>query len=199
MVYPRSLNNLIDSLKMLPGVGEKTAERMALAMLKFENSKLESFATSVIDVKNKIKPCTICHNLTERDICDICSDESRRQDVICVVEDVKNIFLFEKNSLFTGKYHVLGGLISPIDGTEPEDINLQSLLDRLAKGTVNEIILAIKPSLEEETTSLYISKKLEGKGVVVSKIAHGVPMGADMEYIDTMTLENALSDRKKIS
>lgn len=199
MVYPKSLNNLINSLKILPGVGEKTAERMALAMLNFDKEKLESFATAIIDVKNKIKPCPICHNLTEQNICDICSNENRRKDIICVVEDVKNIFLFEKNSLFNGQYHVLGGLISPIDGTDPDDINIKTLFDRVNKGDIKEVIIAIKPSLEEEATSLYISKKLENSGVTVSKIAQGVPMGADMEYIDAMTLENALSDRKKIS
>ncbi|MDD2469909.1 MAG: recombination mediator RecR [Bacilli bacterium] len=199
MVYPKSLNNLINSLKILPGVGEKTAERMALAMLNFDKEKLESFATAIIGVKNKIKPCPICHNLTEQNICDICSNENRRKDIICVVEDVKNIFLFEKNSLFNGQYHVLGGLISPIDGTDPDDINIKTLFDRVNKGDIKEVIIAIKPSLEEEATSLYISKKLENSGVTVSKIAQGVPMGADMEYIDAMTLENALSDRKKIS
>ncbi|MDD4643790.1 MAG: recombination mediator RecR [Bacilli bacterium] len=199
MVYPKSLNNLINSLKILPGVGEKTAERIALAMLNFDKEKLESFATAIIGVKNKIKPCPICHNLTEQNICDICSNENRRKDIICVVEDVKNIFLFEKNSLFNGQYHVLGGLISPIDGTDPDDINIKTLFDRVNKGDIKEVIIAIKPSLEEEATSLYISKKLENSGVTVSKIAQGVPMGADMEYIDAMTLENALSDRKKIS
>lgn len=133
MGYPRSLNNLINSFKNLPGVGEKTAERMALAMLDFDKSKLDSFATSIIDVKNKVRRCSICNNLSESDTCDICSDKSRDRDVICVVEDVKNVILFEKNGLFNGLYHVLNGLISPVDGIDPSDINVDALLDRVVK------------------------------------------------------------------
>ncbi|MDD2202790.1 MAG: recombination mediator RecR [Bacilli bacterium] len=199
MAYPKSLNNLISSFKDLPGVGEKTAERMALTMLNFEKNKLDSFAKAIINVKDKIKRCSICNNLTEDEICDICSDTSRDENTICVVEDVKNVMLFEKNGLFNGKYHVLNGLISPVDGIDPSDINIQSLLDRVKKENTKEIIIAVKPSLEGEATALYISKKLEGNNVIVSKIAHGVPMGADMEYIDAMTLETALFDRKKVS
>lgn len=199
MAYPRSLTNLINSLKDLPGVGEKTAERMALAMLDFEPAKLEVFATSIIDVKNKIKRCSICFNLSETDICEICSNKHRDKDTLCVVEDVKNVFLFEKNALFNGRYHVLNGLISPIDGINPSDINVDSLLDRIKKESIKEVILAVKPSLEGEATALYISKKLENEDVIVSKIAHGVPMGTDMEYIDAITLQTALSDRKEIS
>lgn len=199
MGYPRSLNNLINSFKNLPGVGEKTAERMALAMLDFDKSKLDSFATSIIDVKNKVRRCSICNNLSESDTCDICSDKSRDRDVICVVEDVKNVILFEKNGLFNGLYHVLNGLISPVDGIDPSDINVDALLDRVVKEKINEVIIAVKPSIEGETTALYISKKLENRDVIVSKIAHGIPMGADMEYIDAMTLETALFERKKIS
>lgn len=199
MAYPRSLNNLINSFKNLPGVGEKTAERMALAMLDFDKSKLDNFATSIIDVKNKIRKCSKCYNLSENDLCDICSDNSREKDTICVVEDVKNVILFEKNGLFHGMYHVLNGLISPVDGIDPSDINIDSLLTRIKEEMVKEVIIAVKPSLEGEATALYISKMLEGSNVIVSKIAHGIPMGTDMEYIDAMTLETALFERKKIS
>jgi recombination protein RecR len=199
MGYPRSLNNLIDNFKNLPGIGEKTAERMALAMLDFDKSKLDSFATSIIDVKNKIKRCSICNNLSEKEICDICDDKSRDNHVICVVEDVKNVVLLEKNGIFDGKYHVLDGLISPLNGIDPSDINIESLLKRVDDELIKELIIAVKPSIEGEATALYISKKLEGKNVTVSKIAHGVPMGADMEYIDAMTLETAFFERKKIS
>lgn len=199
MAYPRSLNNLINSFKNLPGVGEKTAERMALAMLEFDKVKLDNFATSIIDVKNKIKKCRKCYNLSENDLCDICSDGSREKDAICVVEDVKNVILFEKNGLFHGMYHVLNGLISPVDGIDPSDINIDSLLERIKEELVKEVIIAVKPSLEGEATALYISKMLEGSNVIVSKIAHGIPMGTDMEYIDAMTLETALFERKKIS
>jgi recombination protein RecR len=199
MGYPRSLNNLIENFKNLPGIGEKSAERMALAMLDFEKEKLDSFATSIIDVKNKIKRCVICNNLSEKDVCEICSDSSRDKNIICVVEDAKNVALLEKNGIFNGKYHVLDGLISPLNGIDPSDINIEALLNRVEKENINEIIIAVKPSIEGEATALYISKKLEGKNVVVSKIAHGVPMGADMEYIDAITLETAFYERKKIS
>lgn len=199
MIYPRSLSNLINSLKDLPGVGEKTAERMALAMLDFDSNKLETFAKAITDVNNKIRRCSICYNLSENEICDICANKRREQDVICVVEDVKSVFLFEKNGLFNGKYHVLNGLISPMDGIDPSDININALLKRVKDEEIKEVILAVKSSLEGEATSLYISKKLKDTGVVVSKIAHGVPMGADMEYIDAMTLETALFERKEVS
>jgi recombination protein RecR len=199
MGYPRSLNNLIENFKNLPGVGEKTAERMALAMLEFEKNKLDSFATSIIDVKNKIRRCNICNNLAEGEICDVCLDKGREKNIICVVEDAKNVMLFEKNGLFNGQYHILNGLISPIDGIDPNDINIASLLDRVKKGNIKEVIVAVKPSLEGEATALYISKMLNNTDVVVSKMAHGIPMGTDMEYIDAMTLETALSERKKIS
>lgn len=199
MAYPKSINNLINSFKNLPGVGEKTAERMALAMLEFDESKMSSFATSIIDVKEKIKRCPICYNLTETEMCEICLDKNREKDTICVVEDVKSLILFEKNGLFNGQYHVLNGLISPIDGIDPDDINIDPLLKRVKNNGVKEVIIAVRPSLEGEATALYISKKLNNSDVIVSKIAHGIPMGADMEYIDAMTLETALFDRKKIS
>ncbi|MFA5407542.1 MAG: recombination mediator RecR [Bacilli bacterium] len=199
MIYPRSLNNLINSLKNLPGVGEKTAERMALAMINFDDGKLDNFASSIIDVKNKIRRCSLCNNLSENDICDICLDKNRKRDIICVVEDVKSIILFEKNGLFNGLYYVLNGLISPVDGIDPSDINIDSLLERVAKEKITEIIIAVKTSIEGETTALYITKRLEKAPVTVSKIAHGIPMGTDMEYIDAMTLETALFERKKIS
>lgn len=199
MAYPRSLNNLINNFKNLPGVGEKTAERMALSMLDFDKDRLDSFANSIMDVRNKIRRCSVCNNLSENELCDICQDQSRNRDIICVVEDVRNVSLLEKNSIFNGQYHVLNGLISPLNGIDPSDINIDSLLNRVSKNNIKEIIIAVKPSIEGEATALYISKKLDGKDVLVSKIAHGVPMGADMEYIDAITLETAFSDRKKIS
>lgn len=199
MNYPSSLKNLIDCFKKLPGVGEKTAERFSLSVLGFDEKLIESFSDSIKDVKYKIKRCSICNNLTESDVCDICRDENRDSSVICVVEEAKNSILFEKMGTYKGKYHILNGLISPLDGVGPEDINVDKLIDRIDSEGVSEVILALKPSIEGETTSLYISKVLSGKGVKVTKIAHGIPMGADMEYIDMLTLEMALSDRKEIS
>ena len=199
MVYPKSLSNLIESYKHLPGIGEKTAERLALATLDFKKDELDFFAKSLIDVKNKIRRCTNCFNISETEICDICSDKRRDTKSICVVEDVKSVILFEKNSLFDGQYHVLNGLISPINGIEPSDININFLLNRIKRDEIKELIIAVKPSLEGETTAMYITKKLENTGVLVTKIAHGIPMGADMEYMDAMTLEKALFERKTIS
>ena len=199
MNYPSSLKNLIDCFKKLPGVGEKTAERFSLSVLGFDEKLIENFSDSIKDVKYKIKRCSICNNLTESDVCDICRDDTRDSSVICVVEEAKNSILFEKMGAYKGKYHILNGLISPLDGIGPEDINIDKLIERIDSEGVSEVILALKPSIEGETTSLYISKVLSGKGVKVTKIAHGIPMGADIEYIDMLTLEMALSDRKEIS
>lgn len=199
MNYPSSLKNLIDCFKKLPGVGEKTAERFSLSVLDFDEKLIESFSDSIKDVKYNIKRCSICNNLTESDVCDICRDDTRETSIICVVEEAKNSILFEKMGSYRGKYHVLNGLISPLDGVGPLDINIDKLIDRIDREGISEVILALKPSIEGETTSLYISKVLSGKGVRVTKIAQGIPIGADMEYIDMLTLEMALSDRKEIS
>jgi recombination protein RecR len=198
MKYPNSLNNLIENLKLLPGIGEKTAERLAFAIKDFDKNRLDDFANAIIDVKNKIKQCSICHNITEKDICEICSDKNRNQEVLCVVEDAKNVILFEKHGFFDGKYHVLEGLISPINGINPEDINIASLLNRIKKEKIKEVIIAIKPTLEGEATTQYISKMLDGLDIKVTKIAHGIPMGIDMDYLDPLTLEIALYDRTEV-
>lgn len=197
--YPKSLQNLIECLKKLPSVGEKSAERMALSVLGMNKEQVNMFANSLIDVKEKIRYCKKCGNFSEQEICDICSDSSRNSGVLCVVEYPKNILLFEKTGCFFGKYHVLNGLISPLDGITPEDINMKSLVERVDEEKIKEIIIAVKPSIEGETTALYISKLFEGYPVIITKIAHGVPLGTDMEYIDTLTLELALEDRKRIS
>ncbi len=199
MNYPNTLKNLIECFKKFPGIGEKTAERMALSTLEMPDETLELFSTSLKNVKTKIKKCEKCGNLTENDLCQICLDEGRNKTTLCVVEESKNVILFEKIGTYNGVYHVLGGLISPLDGVNPEDINLNSLLERIKKEKIKEVIIAVKPSIEGETTALYIRKMLEGLDVVVSKIAHGIPMGAEMEYIDPLTLELALEDRTTIS
>ena len=196
-MYPDSLQQLIESFKYLPGIGEKTAERMAFAILDMEEEKIENFSNSIMDAKKKIHRCPICYSLTDQDECLICSDKSRN-DILCVVEDPKSVFLFEKLGLFKGKYHVLKGLISPLDGINPEDIELEKLIDRVKKEKYKELILAFKPSIEGETTSLYIKRILGDMDLSITKIASGVPMGADMEYIDAMTLERALIDRKNV-
>ena len=196
--YPQTFNNLIECYKKLPGIGEKNAERLAFATLELDDEIIDVFSDSLKTLKMKTKNCEICGNLSEEDKCSICSDQTRNHKVICVVENTKNLVLFEKTGAFSGVYHILGGLISPLDGINPEDINLDSLFKRISKEEVEEVILALKPSVEGETTSLYIQKKLEKSNIKVTKIAYGVPMGTDMEYIDAMTLEIALSNRSVI-
>lgn len=197
-MYPNSIKNLIDCLKNLPGIGEKSAERMAFSILNFEHDRLDEFGNAVLALKN-IKKCPICNNITDMDKCYICSDEGRSNDTIFVVEKPKDIVLFEKMGNYKGKYHVLGGLISPIDGINPEDINIDSLVNRVKDNNVSEVIVVLKPSIEGETTMQYIKKLLSKYDVRVSKIPIGIPMGADIEYIDSMTLEMAFEDRKEVS
>lgn len=197
-MYPDSIRNLIESFKYLPGIGEKTAERLAFAVLDLEEEQTELFVESLIDVKKRIRQCNNCNALTENDVCFVCSDLTRDKNILCVVEDTKNVFLFEKLGMFHGYYHVLNGLISPLDGINPEDIGIDKLLDRITSDGFKEIIFAFKPSIEGETTALYIKKVLSGMDIVVTRLASGVPIGADMEYVDSLTLERALKDRKEI-
>ncbi len=198
MKYPDTISAAIECLKHFPGIGEKTAERMAFSILELDDAIVETLSQSLTDMKKKITKCKLCNNICEKDICDICRDKSR-DSILCVVEDVKNVFLFESIGSYHGKYFVLNHLISPIDGINPEDVNISQLIQYVKKEKITEVILALKPCIEGETTSLYLTKMLEGLPVTVSKIAQGIPIGAEMSYIDIMTLETALEDRKKIS
>lgn len=199
MNYPKTILNLIECFKKFPGIGEKTAERLALATLNMDDDIINLFSKSLKDGKTKIKKCSRCGSLTETDLCQICTDKSRDTSTLCVVEECKNVILFEKIGTFKGLYHVLGGLISPLEGINPEDIHIDKLINRIKNENIKEVILAIKPSVEGETTALYIRKMLEGTDVKISKIAHGIPMGADIDYIDPLTLEMAIEDRTTIS
>ena len=199
MKYPNSLQELIEYFKLLPGIGEKNAERLAFAVLKFSDEQVEGFSESLKNVKTNIKKCEICNNLTENDKCDICLDQSRSSDVLCVVENTKNLILFEKANVFNGKYHVLEGLISPLEGVNPEDIKINQLINRIKDEKIKEVILALTPNIEGETTSGYILKMLEGYDVSVTKIAAGIPVGADMEYLDPLTIQMAMQGRNKLS
>ena len=199
MKYPESLQMLIESLKKLPGIGEKSAERMALSILNMSEEDVEKFSESLLNVKKKLRNCKICGHLTEDDICYICANESRDKNLICVIEDYKSVFSFEKVGNYNGVYHVLNGLISPIDGIGPEDINISSLVKRVEKLDKPELILALKSSIEGETTTLYIKKIFEKKNVTISRLAYGIPIGAEIDYLDIITLDKALEDRKKIS
>lgn len=198
MIYPESLENLINYYKKLPGIGEKNAERLALATLNFKEEDLDKFSDTIRNVK-KIHKCSICGHLTEGDICNICADPSRDKNLICVIEDYKSVFSFEKAGNFRGVYHVLNGLISPADNIGPDNINLSSLVKRVEASKKPELILALKSTVEGETTTLYIKKIFEKKNVLISRLSYGIPMGAEIDYLDIITLDKALEDRKKIS
>lgn len=200
MKFPKSLEELIECFKLLPGIGEKNAERLSFAVLKFSDENSEKFSTAITNVKTKIKKCEKCNNLTEEaDLCSICTDDTRDESTICVVENTKDLILFEKSNAYKGKYHVLEGLISPLEGINPEDIKINQLINRIKEENIKEVILALNMSMEGETTSLYITKLLEGTDVSVTKIAAGIPVGADMEYLDALTIQRALEGRNKVS
>lgn len=198
-MYPKSISNLIEAFKYFPGVGEKTAERMAFNVLNMDLVQSDFLADSIKNVKKNIKKCEICGNITEDKVCYICKDTTRNSDYLCVVEDPKAIISIEKLGIYRGYYHVLNGLISTLDGVNPEDIRLDKLIERIQNGKIKEVILAVKPCLEGEMTSLYINNVLADTNILVSRLASGIPMGADMEYIDAITLEKAFDNRKKIS
>lgn len=196
---PDSLKNLIDSFQNFPGIGEKTAERMAFSILNFDDEKFSLLQENLKLVKDEIHPCKRCNSLTDKELCEICESSIRDKNTICVVDDSKIVFLFEKLGTYKGLYHVINGLISPLDDINPEDIGLDRLLNRIKEEEIKEVILAFKPSVEGEITALYIKKILDGMNILVTRLASGVPIGADMEYIDALTLERALEDRKEIS
>lgn len=197
--YPEKLEKVIEFYKKLPGIGDKSAERMALATLDLKADDIDQFSEDIKAARKELHPCHICGHLTDNDICNICSDEQRETNLICVIEDYKSVFSFEKVGNYRGVYHVLNGLISPIDDVGADDINLSSLLKRLERLENPEIILALKSSIEGQTTTLYIKKIFEGKNVLISRLSYGLPMGAEIDYIDTLTLDKALNDRRYIS
>ena len=197
-MYSETVNKLINQFEKLPGIGHKTAVRLAFYILESDENVAKEFSETLVKAKKNVKFCSICYNLTEKDPCDICSNSKRDESTICVVENVKDVIAMEKTHEYKGKYHVLGGLISPLEGIGPEDININKLISRIDGDKVNEIILALKPSIEGETTMQYIKKLLENKNVKVTRIATGIPIGTDIEYIDPMTLEFALEGRKDI-
>ena len=199
MNYPKSFKKLVESLKLLPGVGEKTAERYAFSILNMEKEKIDDFSNSIKEIKNNITTCKTCGSMCESNKCMICEDEYREPGIICVVENQKNVFIFEKIGIFKTKYHVLGGLISPMDGVNPEDLSINKLVQRIKDEQIKELILALRPGIEGNTTALYIRKILQGMDVKVTQIAQGVPIGADMEYLDNLTLELALENRSEIA
>ena len=199
MVYPSNLANVINYFRKFPGIGEKSAERLALFVINMSSDDVNSFAASMIDSKLNLHPCSICGHITDKEICDVCSDEKRNKNLICVLEDYKSVFAFERAGNFNGVYHVLNGLISPLNDVNPEDINIASLEKRIKDLDNPEIIIALKSSMEGDTTTLYIQKKLEKENVSISRLSYGIPMGAEIDFLDEITLDRALHDRKLIS
>ncbi len=199
MALPRIFTDLVNNLTLFPGVGEKTAERYVYSLCDKEPEEVENLANALIDFKKNIRYCEVCGCLTDTDKCDICSDKNRDRSTICIVEDSKNVFFIEKTKKYNGLYHVLNGVISPIEGKNPEDLNLYSLLNNRITKDIKEVIIALNPSIEGEVTSLYIQKVLEKYNIKVSRLSYGIPMGSDIEYLDPIMISKAWDDRKVIS
>jgi len=198
MAGPQSLTDLVEKLRTLPGVGRKTAERLAFHILKSPRAEAENLSRAIMDVKDKAMLCSVCSSITDTDPCQICADQARDHSMICVVEEAHDLFSIERVGEYTGVYHVLMGALSPLDGVGPEEIRVKELMARVEKGGVIEIILATNPNAEGEATAMYLAKTLRPLGIAVTRIARGLPMGGDLEYADEMTLSKSLSGRTRI-
>ena len=196
--YSPSIEKSIESFERLPSIGHKTAVRLAFHMLDLSKEETEEFINSIINAKEKLKYCSNCYNISDTDPCPICASPKRDQSSICVVEDVRDIIAMEKTHEFKGVYHVLHGSISPMNGVGPDDIKIKELLARLMDGSVKEVILATNPRVEGEATAMYLSKLIKPLGVKVTRIAHGIPVGGDLEYTDEITLTKALEGRREL-
>ena len=193
----KTLDNVINEFSKLPGIGRKSAARIAFHVLEMENEEIERFTEILKEAKLKIKKCSVCGNLTEDNTCEICTDEERVKDIICIVKDPRDIMAFEKSKTFNGLYHVLGGIIDPLNGVTVDDLDINKLEKRLTSD-IKEVILALDPSLEGETTSLYLSRIIKDKNIKVSRIASGIPMGGNIEFSDIATLSRSIEGRKEI-
>lgn len=196
--YSPSIEKLIESFEKLPSIGHKTATRLAFYMLDLNEADTKEFIDSIVDAKTKLKFCSKCFNISDTDPCIICSNPKRDESIICVVEDVRDIVAMERTHEFKGVYHVLHGSISPMNGIGPEDIKIKELLNRISEGNIKEVIIATNPRVEGEATSMYISKLIKPFGVRVTRIAHGIPVGGDLEYTDEVTLTKALEGRREM-
>ena len=197
--YPKPLNKLINELSKLPGIGGKTAQRLAFHILALEESEATALANSIVNAKRSLPYCSVCGNLTDTDPCEICSEESRDRTKVCVVETPQDVIAMERIREFKGLYHVLHGAISPVEGIGPNDINLKSLITRLQQhDEIDEIIVATNPNIEGEATAMYIARLLKPSGIKVTRIAHGIPVGGDLEYADEVTLLKAMEGRREI-
>ena len=198
MIYPKSIASLIEHFQKFPSVGPKSAQRMAFYLLRMPKSEVEKFAQSMLDAKENTKTCEICFNLSATSPCEICTSSQRDKSTICVVAETKDLIAIEKTNEYKGLYHVLQGLISPMDGIGADDIRIKELLNRLTDENVREVILALSPSVEGEATSLYLSKLIKPFGVKISRIAFGLPVGADLEYADEITIAKAIEGRREL-
>lgn len=196
--YAKPLVRLIDELSCLPGIGGKSAQRLAFHILSMEEEEVKGLAEAILNAKKTMHYCSVCGNLTDTDPCSICADSSRDLRSLCVVETPRDVAAMERIREYRGRYHVLHGCISPVDGIGPEDINLRSLLQRLQTEAVEEVIMATNPTIEGEATAMYIARLLKPAGLKVSRIAHGLPVGADLEYADEVTLSKSLENRKEL-
>jgi recombination protein RecR len=198
MYYPEPISKLMDSFMKLPGIGPKTAVRLAFYVLNMKDDDVLDFANALVNAKRELTHCSICGHITDKEVCSVCSDPNRDQSIICVVEDPKDVIAMEKMKEYNGKYHVLHGAISPMDGIGPEDINVPDLLNRLKDDEVKELILATNANIEGEATAMYISRLVKPSGIRTTRIAHGLPVGGDLEYADEVTLSRALEGRRDL-
>jgi recombination protein RecR len=196
--YPSSILKLIKSLSKLPGIGEKTAERLAMHILRAPLREAEQLSRSIVEVKDNIKLCSICFGLSDTDICNICSDRTRTPSILCVVEQPADMVAIEKSGAFTGLYHILEGVLSPMDGIGPDNIRIKELISRIAQGEIKEVVLATSTNLEGEATAAYIAERIENYPIKVTRIASGVPIGGDLKYVDQVTLKKAMETRHAV-
>jgi len=197
-VSGKALGKMVEAFMKLPGIGRKSAERLAFAVLGMPREEAAGIAQAILDLKNNSRYCTVCNNITEDELCGICRDVRRDGTRICVVEEPSNILILEKSGIFRGRYHALLGAISPLDGIGPEDLKIDGLLDRLRSGGFKEVIIATNPTVKGETTALYLSKLIKPLGISVSRIAYGLPVGGDIEYADENTVQRALEGRREM-
>lgn len=198
MHYPEPISKLIDSFMKLPGIGPKTASRLAFFVLTMEEDTVLMFAKSLVDAKRDLTYCSVCGHITDVDPCHICQDQQRDRTIVCVVQDPKDVIAMEKMRDYNGLYHVLHGAISPMDGIGPEDINVPTLIKRLQNAEIEELILATNPTIEGEATAMYISRLVKPSGIKTTRIAHGLPVGGDLEYADEVTLSKAIEGRREL-
>jgi recombination protein RecR len=194
----RALGRTVEAFMRLPGIGRKSAERLAFAVLGMPKEEAASIAQAIIDLKNSSRYCSECNNITEDEVCGICRDEKRDRSLVCVVEEPSNILVLEKTGTFRGRYHALLGALSPLDGIGPDDLKIEGLMVRLKAGSVKEVIIATNPTVKGETTALYLSRLIKPLGIMVSRIAYGLPVGGDIEYADENTVQRALQGRREM-